>query len=471
VRRKGSSYIEPSNKDYKGVKSELATPIGSRASPVGVLDLESEVEAEFNKDDEFIAESIAAAIGVAYQHEHSTTTLDLGWLNLLSDLGHIEELADIRRLFEYTAQKAMDRLFETKPDFLILYQLVPETGGYPIVPPLCYPSNALQFPEKLNYPPWEWNLDNVLFRLIDRWEFYWSLDAKSDDMLRGGKNDFVERERISSVAFLPLGEQSAKVGALFFDYRNQTKLSENDVKLMRQMALILSLRIKEIRQRKQVERSIKRVPSQVHEVLSRHLPALQGRLANAISELQTNNTLNPERLLEIIKEAQQYAQTEFRENAQMAAKGLLWDLSQSARDILSKTASSIEYSSTSPMRCDIDVAPEANEFLQNYQSLKETLCCFAAEAMINSVKHGQASVVRTTISMGDNLLQISVKDNGQGFDTGPFEKGARQGGPQGIYDWKRILCEDFGASQCKVDSSIGKGTTVFASIPVIGGRD
>lgn len=463
--KSNKSYWCPSDA-YKDVQSELAVPIG-KSPAYGVLDFESPHLDEFSSEDERTAEALGAAIGIAFQHDQAKKNLDWDWLNSLGET--MEEVGvSVESLFYQVAERALDGLFDQKPELVVLYELTPETGGYPRVPPSYYPPNAIKHPDKMADPPWNWSPNNVLFRLINEWKFKKALDSKGASCFRAGEYDFVQREDIVSTVFLPIGDKSAKLGALFFDYRRTAGLSKNDLKAMQLIGQALGQRLQECWQLRQLKRTSRRIPSQVHEeVLGKQLPAIQNKLKNILTELTRRNAPEPSRIIQMVHDAIQYAGAEFQENAEMAAHGLLWDVSRPAREILAKTSDSIERSRNREPRCEPEVSDRANAVLQKYQFLKEAICCFVAEAMINSVEHGKASKVSGNVSLKDNILELIVHDNGTGFDPTPFESGKREIGKQGVWEWKKILETDFGAKEVRIESALGSGTHIEARIPLL----
>lgn len=84
------------------------------------------------------------------------------------------------------------------------------------------------------------------------------------------------------------------------------------------------------------------------------------------------------------------------------------------------------------------------------------------EALLNITRHAQASEVWVVLRQNEETLEISVRDNGVGFDLGPFDKeiGSTSLGLLGM-----VLRTRNAGGQLKISSSPGAGTEVLAVFP------
>ncbi len=83
------------------------------------------------------------------------------------------------------------------------------------------------------------------------------------------------------------------------------------------------------------------------------------------------------------------------------------------------------------------------------------------EALTNTVKHADASRARVTVDAGDGLLQVSIADNGVGFDADEVMSASDRGfGARGMRD----RAELFGG-RLHVESAPGAGTTLLLELP------
>jgi hypothetical protein len=85
------------------------------------------------------------------------------------------------------------------------------------------------------------------------------------------------------------------------------------------------------------------------------------------------------------------------------------------------------------------------------------------EALNNVVRHSKADLVDLFLAKGNITIELTVRDNGQGFD---MEKEALMGSGLSLsLDSMRGRAEIAGGS-CAIESAIGKGTIVRASLPI-----
>jgi PAS domain S-box-containing protein len=98
-----------------------------------------------------------------------------------------------------------------------------------------------------------------------------------------------------------------------------------------------------------------------------------------------------------------------------------------------------------------------------------TLCVYriAQEALTNALKHASAEHIFVNLIQIDNVLCLTVEDDGKGFDQSAVE--IITGGPLGIEIMKERAV-DVGGS-LRIDSHPGRGTLVIAEIPIAGDDD
>jgi signal transduction histidine kinase len=88
------------------------------------------------------------------------------------------------------------------------------------------------------------------------------------------------------------------------------------------------------------------------------------------------------------------------------------------------------------------------------------------EAITNVVKHGEASLVEVELTLGDEL-NVTISDNGRGFDVSGAEEKGRHGAAAGLAG----MLERVGLLNglLWIDSMPGQGTKVRACFPLKGG--
>jgi signal transduction histidine kinase len=82
------------------------------------------------------------------------------------------------------------------------------------------------------------------------------------------------------------------------------------------------------------------------------------------------------------------------------------------------------------------------------------------ELLSNSVKHATASTIFVTLKKKKNSINLTVKDNGKGFDFFKIKQANKSLGMNTIFERAKII-----NAKLKVNAAIGKGTTVILVIP------
>jgi signal transduction histidine kinase len=89
------------------------------------------------------------------------------------------------------------------------------------------------------------------------------------------------------------------------------------------------------------------------------------------------------------------------------------------------------------------------------------LACFrtAQEAITNALRHAQASEINLSLTLTDDGLQLSVRDNGVGFDGADLRHT-----PLGLLGMRERVAGLCGT--LRIDSAPGAGTKIFATFPL-----
>ena len=95
--------------------------------------------------------------------------------------------------------------------------------------------------------------------------------------------------------------------------------------------------------------------------------------------------------------------------------------------------------------------------------LRHVIYKILQEALSNVVRYSKADLVDLFLAKGNITIELTVRDNGQGFD---MEKEAVMGSGLSLsFDSIRGRAEILGGS-CAIESAIGKGTIIRASLPI-----
>jgi len=95
------------------------------------------------------------------------------------------------------------------------------------------------------------------------------------------------------------------------------------------------------------------------------------------------------------------------------------------------------------------------------ESLKIIVFRLVQEAFNNASKYGRPDVVRVSLTRQDDVIELIIEDNGQGFDMEKILSGRSLNRGFGLTNMKERT--ELSGGSFFIDSRIGKGTTVRAS--------
>ena len=106
---------------------------------------------------------------------------------------------------------------------------------------------------------------------------------------------------------------------------------------------------------------------------------------------------------------------------------------------------------------DVNVTVSGNE--RRLESYLEVMVFRAIQELLgNAARHSQATLIKINVDLTDNLVRVSVDDNGKGFDIDTVQ--GQNLGLKLISERTEMLGGTF-----EVDSAMGKGTRVMFSLP------
>ena len=83
------------------------------------------------------------------------------------------------------------------------------------------------------------------------------------------------------------------------------------------------------------------------------------------------------------------------------------------------------------------------------------------EATHNAIKYSKSSLITIQLFDSENLVELIISDNGQGFDLPAIRKTLGGSGLKNMQARAELLNGSF-----KIQSKIGKGTTIKVAIPL-----
>jgi signal transduction histidine kinase len=194
----------------------------------------------------------------------------------------------------------------------------------------------------------------------------------------------------------------------------------------------------------------RRLERNIHDGAQQELVALVAKLGLARARSK-HGEVDDEMLLEL----QRDAQTILRD---------LRDLAQGIHPSVLTDGGLVEAVEDRCSRLPIDVEVESSPELRHQRfddDVEGAAYFFVTEGLANILKHASASAARVNIHRHDGELELTVGDNGVGFDPAAI----RQNGLAGLSDRFTAL-----AGSVALDTRPGGGTVLTARLPVEAGR-
>jgi PAS domain S-box-containing protein len=117
------------------------------------------------------------------------------------------------------------------------------------------------------------------------------------------------------------------------------------------------------------------------------------------------------------------------------------------------------------LRAAMDVEVVTDLDAERLPAAVETACFrVAQEALTNVARHARARQVWVEVRRRDGAVQLTIRDDGAGFDVAAVQRGAAQGGTFGLLGMQERA--ELLGGRLEVESAPGRGTTVRARLPV-----
>ena len=198
-----------------------------------------------------------------------------------------------------------------------------------------------------------------------------------------------------------------------------------------------------------------RLARDLHDSIKQQVFSMSVSAAAAQAHLETNQEAARAALLDVRQSAQE-AMVEMRALLQQLApapleqSGLIEALRQQMEALSYRTGAGIQ-TAFDQMPSD-DILPIGAQ---------ETLFRIAQEALSNVARHARAKRVDLQLRISDDqTLTLTIEDDGQGFDMDAIKRG------MGLNNIERRVRE-FAGADIQYESSIGAGTTLTITIPLL----
>jgi signal transduction histidine kinase len=303
-------------------------------------------------------------------------------------------------------------------------------------------------------------------------QYTYDIDKKQSQIVLLTKNQKIEQERARYERGLLYA--SAAIGLLLLTLaivliRNNRAKQRTNAELQRQKQIIETSLTAEIFQQRQqllesqlkaqqeelrvtqaqlrLQQEKERISRDLHDHVGAQLSVIA---ANANGSAGTNGT----------------SIGEYAREAMQSLRDTVWAIDQPAitlADFRSKLQQYLNRQQQQHPACTytLTMTTPADPELTSAQALN--LFRQVQEALHNTFKHAHATAVMVQCELLNDRLQLSVTDNGQGFDPGQGINGTPH---YGLRNLQRRATEMGGI--CQIETASGRGTSVSVTIPLVG---
>ncbi|MFX1352840.1 MAG: GAF domain-containing protein [Promethearchaeota archaeon] len=446
-------YKHPS---FPHTKAELAVPIRIRQQVVGVLDVQAHKSGVFLPHDTEVMQLMADYIGVVVDNirVHDEQRRQIESRQRISKI--IESIAhhflSQHELMATLDEIALAALTELGADLVVLYARDPSTGE--VTGPV-YAGEAYH-PQFLKQTPPD--RDSLVHRLLSaRDDYYFQADVQkgqvdplfgpSEFHTRTGVPIFVNREKVRSRAIIRLRGNVGSVGLMFLNFRSPRSFDDPEEQYtFDAFGHLAALAIEK---------------AQGHE---RQLRVEREDLACRLHDQLVGSADAANRLISIVVREAELAD-EHRSRL-MHAQSALREL-QSDIEYLNN---SLKDRSSGDLRHEVDKLVSRAKAAygiafgvqwrgvsgQVHPRTVSEIKMILSEAILNAVRHGEATKLDLGIVMDDHQIGLLIQDNGQGFDASRVK-------PRGLHNMRR-RAQTLGGT-CSIESAPGEGTRINVAVP------
>ena len=197
-----------------------------------------------------------------------------------------------------------------------------------------------------------------------------------------------------------------------------------------------------------LEAERQRMARELHDTLAQGLAGLVLQLEALEASLERDNT---KQALQITAQAKERARTTLAE-ARSAIDDLRLTEATAAEDISREVE---QFTMATGIPCSLVMPPELNVSERNGEHLVRCV----SEGLANVTRHARATQVWVTIGEDNGRLQIQIRDDGRGFDTGSIVETGHYG-LLGLRERARLA-----GGELSIGSEPGAGTTLCMSLP------
>ena len=270
------------------------------------------------------------------------------------------------------------------------------------------------------------------------------------------------------MALIPIRVEGSIIGAVHVADRRENMVPLRKIEILEDVALQLGMAIQHIKVEEQLresEEKLRYLSSELMAAQEKERKRIAGELHDSVAASLGALNFSIDKILGRVKQ-DEHIRTELKDLILRVQQ-----INQETRRIMAALRPSV--------LDDLGIVPAINWFCREYEktyshirvekqidlsenditdSLKTAIFRVSQEAMNNIAKHSKASQVNLYLQKMNGKIELTVQDNGHGFDLDTIRRGL------GLSTMRERA--ELSGGSFEIESAIGKGTTVRVSWPL-----
>lgn len=293
---------------------------------------------------------------------------------------------------------------------------------------------------------------------------------------RVGHPDLVSSEGLKAFICVPIRAKDNVLGVINVASRRAHRFTSKDLHLLHSIGDQLGVAIQQARLYERLRKARERYRKLTRQILvaqEDERKRLARELHDETSQTLSGLTLQLQALVDMVEKSSGDTEliTRLKKVQSLAiqvhteVRRLMTDLRPSLLDTLGLVPAIRQLADTRLRPLNINVSVETTGVERRLDPEAETGLFRVAQGSIgNIIEHSKAKNVTVALEYRDSELVLRITDDGQGFDVADITDIEESGRGRGLFSMReRIMLLGGTAS---VESRIGQGTTVWASVPI-----
>lgn len=277
-------------------------------------------------------------------------------------------------------------------------------------------------------------------------------------------NSMIVRERLETLVSVPLISNSRAVGALTLGSRQKAPVHPPELELLSAIGQQIGMAVENANLVKQIEWAAaleerQRIAADMHDGLAQTVSLLGLQIEEAMALI--SNTSHEAALEELATTRDTVEQISVEVRRSIASLHKTPQLRQSFQEHLSRLPEQLLLEGGLPV--NLIFKTQTPIFLPREQV--EQALPIVQEALLNAQRHSRSHHIALILESQDQLIRITVEDDGQGFNIGEWWKNSHNHFGLSIMHSRAARI----GAQLEISSTLEKGTCVTLTLPVVAG--